>query len=415
MPGQRFSADSMHAPGTSSDAPSAPGNRRLNAFGSSVFAEITRLAQAHNAVNLGQGFPNFDGPDTIMAAAACHFRQAGVHQYAPPQGLAELRAAVADHHRRFWKLDYDAELEVTITTGATEGLASCLLGLLNHNDRVLVFAPYYESYPACIALAGAQPIVCALPDPDFRITRELLDAYSGLGLRALVLNSPHNPTGRVFDTEELSIIADFCIREDLWVLSDEVYEHLVYDGEHVSIASLPGMFERTIKLSSASKTFSVTGWRVGYACAPKSLTQCLRRAHQFTTFCVPAPLQLAVADALQLQEDYFTALADDYRRRRTMLADGLARMDLEVIQPAGAYFILTDIRSLGYDDDVAFCQNLVEHRGVAAIPCSVFYPPEMSARHLVRWAFCKTDDVLEEALERLADLGSLNDAAIRRK
>ena len=377
---------------------------KLQGFGTTIFTEMTLLAQKHGAVNLGQGFPNFDGPDEIREAAADALR-GGHNQYCRMYGLPDLNAAIADHQRRFWSLEYDAESEVTVTSGATEALAAMIQALCETGDEVIVFEPFYDSYRACIAMAGAVDRMYTLVAPDFRIEAGRLAKLVTAKTRAILLNTPHNPTGRVFSREELDAVADLARRHDLLVISDEVYEHLVYgESQHVPIAGLPGMRERTVTISSAGKTFSFTGWKVGWACAPPEITKAIRTAHQFLTFCNSAPFQPAIAKALALPDEFYEGLRDDYLRRRDFLCRGLADAGFDVLTPAGTYFVLADIRPLGWNDDVEFCRMLPEKVGVAAIPPTAFYVNKDAGRHLVRFAFCKTLDVLEEGIERLGRL-----------
>lgn len=386
---------------------------KLQGFGTTIFTEMTLLAQTHDAVNLGQGFPNFDGPEEIREAAveALRGNLGGDHnQYCRMYGLPELNRAIADHQRRFWSLEYDPETEVTVTSGATEALAATIQALCETGDELIVFEPFYDSYRACIAMAGAVDRMYTLEAPDFLIDAKRLAKLVTAKTRAILLNTPHNPTGRVFTREELGIVADLARRHDLLVIADEVYEHLVYeekdDGEsrHVPIASLPGLRERTVTISSAGKTFSFTGWKVGWACAPPEITKAIRTAHQFLTFCNSAPFQPAIARALALPDDFYYQLRTEYRERRDFLCQGLEDAGFDVLTPAGTYFVLADIRPLGWDDDVEFCRMLPEKVGVAAIPPTAFYVNKDAGRHLVRFAFCKTKGVLEEGIERLGRL-----------
>ena len=376
---------------------------RLQGFGTNIFTEMTLLAQRHDAVNLGQGFPNFDGPDTIREAAvrALH----GPHnQYARAFGIPELNRAIAEHQQRFHGLDYDPDREITVMNGATEVIFASLQALCEVGDEVVVFEPFYDSYRASIAMAGAVERLVTLEAPDFAYDPQVLEASITAKTRAILLNTPHNPTGKVFSRQELEHVAQLAQEHDLLVISDEVYEHLVFDGEHLSIAALPGMRERTVVISSAGKTFSFTGWKVGWACAPPEITVALRTAHQFITFCNSAPLQPAVAEALGADDDFYRSFLDAYRERRDHLCDGLADVGFDVLVPAGTYFVLADIRPLGWDDDVEFCRMLPEAVGVAAIPPTAFYVNKAAGRHLVRFAFCKTLDVLDAAVERLQRL-----------
>jgi N-succinyldiaminopimelate aminotransferase len=376
---------------------------RLQGFGTTVFAEMTRLAVQHHAINLGQGFPDFDGPDFVKRAAI-EAIEAGHNQYCRTHGIPPLNAAIAAHQQRFRGLTYDPDDEVTVYSGATEAIFVALQALCEVGDEVILFEPFYDSYRASVAAAGATAWVVTLESPDFSFDPAALEAAIGPKTRLVLLNTPHNPTGKVFTRIELEQIADLCRRHDLIAVTDEVYEHLVFEGEHVSLASLPGMRERTVVISSAGKTFSFTGWKVGWTCAPPALSRALRTAHQFVTFCTATPFQHAVARALAAPDEYFGTFVAEYRARRDRLCRGLADVGFGVLAPAGTYFVMTDIRPLGYTDDVEFCRMLPERVGVAAIPPTSFYLHAEKGRHLVRWAFCKSDATIDAALERLATL-----------
>lgn len=376
---------------------------RLQGFDITIFAQMSRLAMAHDAVNLGQGFPDFDAPAPVKDAAVAAIGD-GHNQYAPGIGLPALRTAVAAHQQRFWGLDYDPDSEVTITAGATEAMFAALHGLLDAGDEVVLFEPFYDAYRAAVRMAGAVELAVPLRPPTFSFEPADLHAVVGPRTRALVLNSPHNPTGAVVDRDSLEAIAEVCVAHDLVAITDEVYQHLVYDGEHVPLASLPGMRERTVTISSAAKTFSVTGWKVGWACAPAELTVALRAAKNWTTFTNATPFQHAIVTALGLPDEFFTDLLAGYRARRDRLARGLADLGAQVFWPVGAYYVIVDVRSLGFDDDISFCQSAPADIGVAAVPCSVFYTDPRRGRGLVRFAFCKTDALIDEGLARLARL-----------
>lgn len=378
-------------------------NSRLQGFGTNIFTEMTLHAQRFDAVNLGQGFPNFDGPEVVKEAAIAAIR-GGRNQYARMMGLPELNAAIAAHQRRFYGMELDPSQEITVTNGATEAICATLLALLEIGDEVIVFEPFYDSYRACIAMAGAVDRVLTLEWPDFSFEPAALERLINPKTRAILLNSPHNPTGKVFSLDELEAIAELCIRHDLLCISDEVYEHLVFEGSHRPIATLPGMRGRTITISSTGKTFSLTGWKIGYTCAVAPLTAAIRTAHQFITFSNSGPFQPAMALALELGDDYFQDLLAGYRHRRDLLCRGLAEVGFGIRPPAGTYFVVADIRPLGFTDDVAFSRLLPEKYGVATIPASAFYVRKEAGRHLVRFAFCKSDDVLEAGLGRLAAL-----------
>ncbi len=380
---------------------------RLQGFGTTIFAEMTGLANQHGAVNLGQGFPNFEGPPEIRDIAIEAIR-AGKNQYCRSFGIPELTGAIAAHHERFYGLSYDPNTEITVCHGATEAIASTLQALLEVGDEVVMFEPFYDSYRAVVSMAGAAPRPVTLRSPDFAYDPAALEAAIGPQTRAIVLNSPHNPTGKVFSREELEHIARLCREHDLVAITDEVYEHLVFDGEHIPLASLPGMRERTVMISSTGKTFSYTGWKVGWACAPPELSAAIRCAHQFVTFCGAPPYQLGMAHALALPDGYYEDFIAGYRARRDRLCDGLAAVGFDVLVPAGTYFVCVDIRPLGFTDDMELCRRLPADVGVAAIPNSAFYLDKAAGRHLVRFAFCKTDAVLDEGIARLrTNIGKL--------
>jgi N-succinyldiaminopimelate aminotransferase len=378
--------------------------RRLDGFGTSIFAEMTALARRHDAINLGQGFPDFDGPDFVKQAAVEALR-AGHNQYSPMPGLPALQQAVADHQKRFYGLDYDPAGEITIHAGATEALCATIAALLDAGDEVVVFEPFYDAYLPGIALAQAKARVVPLAPPAFRLDPRALEAAVTDETRLVLLNSPSNPAGNVFTRPELEAIATLAVRRDLLVVTDEVYEHVVFEGTHVPIATLPGMRERTVTISSAGKTFSLTGWKIGWSCAAPPLAAAVRAVHQFVTFAVSTPFQHAVAAGLATGDAYYQGLRADYRLRRDRLCEGLEATGLRVERPEGTYFALADVRPLGFSDDREFCRHLVEQIGVAAIPVSAF-ALEGRLGHLARFAFCKNDATLDEALRRLRRLRS---------
>lgn len=383
-------------------------SRRLEGFGTTIFTEMTLHAERYDALNLGQGFPSFDGPDFVKEAAIRAIRD-GHNQYARMTGHPDLARAVSEHQSRFYGLEYDPQREITITHGATEGIHSTLQAICNPGDEVVVFEPFYDSYRACIAMAGAVDRLYTLEWPDFEIDFARFESLIGPRTRAILLNSPHNPTGKVFRRHELERLAELACRHDLIVVADEVYEHLVFEPEddgtgHLPIASLPGMRERTVLLSSAGKTFSFTGWKVGWACAPPDLTAAIRTAHQFVTFSVATPFQPAIAEALRADDSVYSDLLESYRERRDFLCEGLQSAGFGVEPSAGTYFVLADIRPLGFDDDVVFCRRLPEMVRVAAIPPTAFYVHRQAGRHLVRFAFCKDMGILREGIRRLQQL-----------
>jgi aspartate/methionine/tyrosine aminotransferase len=376
---------------------------RLAPFGSTIFIEMSRLAAEKGAINLGQGFPNFDGPDFIKDAAIEAIR-AGHGQYARMSGIPELNRAVADVFAGETGITLDPDAEVTVTSGCSEALAASFLGLVNPGDEVILFEPYYDSYRACLAMAAAQPRFVTLRPPNFAVDPDELRAAFSPRTRAILVNTPHNPTGKVFTRPELELIASLCRRHDCIAITDEVYERLVFEGEHVRLATLDGMWDRTVTLSSLGKTFSLTGWKVGWAVAPPALSAGVRAAHQFITFATATPLQYGAAAALRAPASYYKQYLDDYRSRRDLLVEGLAEIGFEVYPPQGTYFVLADHTAFGLPDDTAFCRHLIERAGVAAIPPSAFYHDPADGRKLVRFAFCKDEQTLRDAIDRLAVL-----------
>jgi N-succinyldiaminopimelate aminotransferase len=376
-------------------------NRRMAGMGTTIFAEMSELAVATGSVNLGQGFPDTDGPPEIARAAADAILAGRGNQYPPGAGIPELRAAIADHQARWYGLTVNPETEVLVTAGATEAIAAALLALVEPGDEVIAFEPYYDSYAACIALAGGVRVPVTLRPPAFRPDIDALRAAVTDRTRLILLNSPHNPTGSVFTRAELTAIAELACARDLLVISDEVYEHMVFTGEHVPVGSLPGMAERTVSISSAGKTFSFTGWKIGWATGTPELVAAVRAVKQFLTFVSGGPFQYAIASALALPDDYFTGIADDLRVKRDLMCEGLARAGFEVFRPDGTYFITTDIRPFGEQSGLDFCRRLPHSAGVVAIPSEVFYDDKTAGRSQVRFAFCKRPEVLKEALTRL--------------
>ena len=383
-------------------------NRRLAGLGTTIFAEMSARAVATGSINLGQGFPDTDGPREIAQAAADAILHGRGNQYPPGPGIPELRAAIAGHQQRFYGLSYDPDTEVLVTAGATEAVAAALIALVEPGDEVIAFEPYYDSYAANIAMAGGVRVPVTLRPPDFRPDLdELARAVTGK-TRLILLNSPHNPTGAVFTRDEMAAIARLAVERDLLVITDEVYEHLVYDGEHPPIVQFPGMRERTVSISSAGKAFSFTGWKIGWVTGPPELVTAVRTVKQFLTYVSGGPFQYAVAQALALPDSYYTGLRDDLRAKRDLLAGGLAEIGFTVYQPDGTYFVTTDIAGLGpgaeNSDGIEFCRSLPDRAGVVAIPSVVFYDDKQAGRTQVRFAFCKREEVLREALGRLAKL-----------
>jgi N-succinyldiaminopimelate aminotransferase len=378
-------------------------NRRLAGLGTTIFAEMSALAVETGSVNLGQGFPDTDGPPAIAQAAADAIMRGRGNQYPPGAGVPELRQAIAAHQQRFYGLGFDPDSEVLVTAGATEAVAAALLALVEPGDEVIAFEPYYDSYAACIAMAGGIRVPVTLRPPDFRPDLAALRSAITARTRLILLNSPHNPTGSVFSRAELTGIAALACEHDLLVVTDEVYEHMVFDGEHVPIGSLPGMRERTVSISSAGKTFSFTGWKIGWVTAPAGLVAAVRTVKQFLTYVNGGPFQYAIAEGLRLPDAYFTGLCADLRAKRDLLCAGLAEAGFTVYLPAGTYFVTTDIRHLGsMGGGVEFCRQLPHRAGVVAIPSAVFYDDAEAGRTQVRFAFCKQPEVLREALARLA-------------
>jgi N-succinyldiaminopimelate aminotransferase len=365
---------------------------------------MSALAARTGSVNLGQGFPDTDGPPEMLAAAAEALRS-GANQYPPLPGIPALRAAIVAHEQRFWGLERDPDTEVVVTAGATEAIAASILGLCEPGDEVVCFEPYYDSYAASIALGGASRRVVRLDPPDFRPDVAAVEAAIGPQTKVLLLNSPHNPTGAVFDRADLEAIADVCRRHDLIAVTDEVYEHLTFDDrEHIPLATLPGMAERTLTISSAGKSFSFTGWKVGWVTGPTPLLDAVRTVKQFLTYVSGGPLQYGVATALAMGEEITGPLRASLQSKRDRLCDGLEAAGFEVFRPAGTYFVVADIRPVGGVDGHQFCRELPKRAGVVAVPTQVFYDHPDAGRHLVRFAFCKRDEVIDEAVVRLSKL-----------
>jgi N-succinyldiaminopimelate aminotransferase len=378
--------------------------QRLQGLGTTIFAEMSALAVQTNSVNLGQGFPDTDGPDSLLEAAVTAIRS-GANQYPPGRGIPPLRQAIVDHQKRFYGLSYDPDTQVLVTTGATEAIASALLAYVEPGDEVIALEPYYDSYAACIAMAGGRRVPVTLRAPDFRLDLDELRAAVTPRTKVLLINSPHNPTGTVLTDDELRGIAAVAVEHDLVVIEDEVYEHLIFDGlQHRPLTSYEGMAERTVSIGSAGKTFSVTGWKIGWVTGTPEVVTAVNTAKQFLTYVSGAPFQPAVAGALALGNEYFDDLRTTMQAKRDLLCDGLAALGFGVHRPQGTYFVTTDVRPLGYTDGVEFCRMLPEKTGVVAIPHQVFYDNVEAGRPLVRWAFCKQPQILEEALSRLTKL-----------
>ena len=378
---------------------------KLQGFGTTIFAEMSSLAVATGSVNLGQGFPDYDGPREVLDAAIDAIN-GGLNQYPPGLGMPVLRDAITEHQQRFYGVAYDADTEVLVTTGATEALASVLLGLCDTGDEVVVLEPTYDSYQACIALAGATPRFVTLRPPAYDLDLDALRDAITAKTKVILLNTPHNPTGKVLTHAELAAVAELAVEHDLIVASDEVYEHLVFDGlKHVTLASLPGMRERTLVISSGGKTFNTTGWKVGWICGPPKLVTAARTAKQFLTYVNSGPFQPAIAVGLRLPDSYYAELAADLELKRDKLFAGLQDAGFEAFKPSGTYFITVDIRSMRPDGDgMEFCRSLPERCGIVAIPNVVFYDDKHAGRHMVRFAFCKRHEVIDDAVARLKGL-----------
>jgi N-succinyldiaminopimelate aminotransferase len=377
-----------------------PINPVFGALGTTIFTVMSALATKHGAINLGQGFPDEDGPLSIREAAARALRE-GPNQYPPMQGLIELRRAIAAHSRRFYDLDFDAESEVLVTSGATEALTDCMMGLVGPGDEAVLIEPNYDSYPPILEAAGAKIRCLRLNPPRFRLEEAALAAVVSERTKLIMVNSPLNPIGRVFDREELELLAGFLKRYDAYAVCDEVYEHLVFDGRaHVPLISLPGMRERTLRVGSAGKMFSLTGWKIGWVTGPQRLVQVISRAHQFNTFTTSPALQLGVAHGLAHEMDYALKNARELQGKRDLIGEALRRGGFDVLPCEGTYFITASIRDLTNEPDREFCERLTRDAGVAAIPLSAFFGKDCPT-DMVRFAFCKRRAVLEEAARRL--------------
>ncbi|MGD0102895.1 MAG: aminotransferase [Rhodopila sp.] len=378
------------------------GNSSLALLGTTIFTVMSALAVEHQSINLGQGFPDTDGPADVVQAAVDALRD-GRNQYPPMPGVPELRKAVAAVNKRFYGLDVDWASEVTVTSGATEAITACLMAVLDPGDEVVLIEPLFDTYMPVVRMLGAVPRIVRLAPPHWDLPLAALSNLFGPKTKAILLNSPMNPCGKVFTAHELALIADLVERYDAYAICDEVYEHLTFDGvRHIPLMTLPGMRERTMRIGSAGKTFSLTGWKVGYVTAGAALTPLVQRAHQNLTFTTAPNLQRAVALGLGKDDAYFASLARTLEARRDQLADGLASAGLAVLPTSGTYFITTDFSALGFNgDDVAFCRHITERAGVTAIPVSAFYEEGGAPRHYARFAFCKRPEVLAEAIDRL--------------
>jgi aspartate/methionine/tyrosine aminotransferase len=384
-----------------------PNALRTQTFSESVIREMTRVANEHGAVNLSQGFPDFPMP-AVMKDAACAAIHNDVNQYATTWGSKKLRDAITGKYARRYDMAVDPEREITVTCGATEAAASVFLALLNPGDEVLIFEPFYENYGPDAILSEAKPVFVPLVAPDWRFDAAALEAAITPRSRALVLNSPHNPTGHVFSRGELEAIAKICIAHDLMVITDDPYEYIIFSGEHIPIATLPGMRDRTITISSLSKTFSITGWRLGYAIANAERTSAIRKVHDFLTVGAPAPLQDAAAIGYGFDDAYYTKLSDDYKAKREILSAALREAGFKFAKPDGAYFIMADFSDLDDRDDVTFAKWMTKEIQVATVPGSSFYRPgSPEGKRYIRFAFCKKNETLERAVENLSRLKAI--------
>lgn len=377
--------------------------RRTHGFTESVIREMTRVAREHDAINLAQGFPDFAAPD-LLKEAAREAIAADINQYAITWGAPSLRDALVAKYDRWYSMDVRGDAEITVTCGATEAMAAVMLALVDPGDEVVVLEPFYENYGPDATLCGARPVFLTLEPPEYRLDPERLESVVTDRTRAVVLNTPNNPTGRVFDDAEMAAVADVCRRHDLLAFTDEIYEHILYEGRHVPLATLDGMRERTVTVSGLSKTFSVTGWRVGTIVAPPDLTAAIRKVHDFLTVGAPAPLQEACAVGLEsLDASYYADMVSEYRHRRDVLVTGLQEAGFACRAPEGAYYVLADFSTLGDEDDTAFSKRLAREAGVAPVPGSSFFSEPERGRSLVRFAFCKRVETLQAAAERLRD------------
>ena len=376
--------------------------KRLEKFKTTIFTQMTSLAIKHGAINLGQGFPNFEGPEFVKEAAIQAIKD-GKNQYARGIGVPELNNAIAERFKKDTGLLVDPDKEITVTSGCTEAIAATILGLINPGDEVILFAPFYDSYEATLSMAGANVKCVTLRPRDFAVPINELKNTISKNTRAILLNTPHNPTGKMFTREELNVIASLCIENDVLVFTDEVYDKLAFEMDHISMASLPGMYERTITMNSLGKTFSLTGSRIGWAIAPPHLTCGVRQAHAFLTFAPSTPMQWATSVALRAPDSCFLELKRDYLAKKAILVDGLKSVGFKVFPSSGTYFVLVDHTPFGLENDIAFCEYLIKEVGVVAIPTSVFYLNPEDGKNLVRFTFCKDEGTLKAAVARMKE------------
>jgi aspartate/methionine/tyrosine aminotransferase len=379
-------------------------SKRLQPFGVTIFTEMTALARQYGAINLGQGFPDWEGATFAKEAAARSMERGEADQYPPSAGIPELRRAVADRYTSLLGRPVDPDTEVTITCGCTEAITASLLGLVDPGDEVVIIEPYYDSYPVGIAMAGATPRHVTLRPPDFLLEPDQLHGAFTERTRAILVNTPHNPTGRVFTRDELQMVAELCVEHDVIAICDEVYEEITFGPEHLRLSTFPGMADRTLTLSSVGKTFSLTGWKVGWAVAPASLTAGVRAAHQYMTFTTPTPVQHGTAAALGAADSYYEDLRATYTHLRDLLAGGLSEIGFDVHTPQGTYFLLAGYRHFSDEDDRSFARRLTSEYGVATVPPGVFYHDPTEGHGMLRFAFCKRAEVLTQAVERLGRL-----------
>ncbi|KAJ4700645.1 Aminotransferase [Melia azedarach] len=363
---------------------------------------MSMLAIEHGAINLGQGFPGFDGPEFVKEAAIQAIKD-GKNQYARGPGVPELNSAIAARFKKDTELEVDPEKEVTVTFGCTEAIAATTLGLINPGDEVILFAPFFDSYKANLSMVGATIKCITLRPPDFAIPIDVLKSTISKNTRAILVNTPHNPTGKMFTREELNVIASVCIENDVLVFTDEVYDKLAFEMDHISIASLPGMYERTVTMNSLGKTFSLTGWRIGWAIAPPHLTWGVRQAHSYLTFATATPMQWAAAAALRVPDSYYLELKRGYLAKKAILVEGLSAVGFKVFPTSGTFFVVVDHTPFGFENDIAFCEYLIKEVGVVAIPTSVFYLNPEEGKNLVRFTFCKDEETLRTAIQRMKE------------
>ena len=377
---------------------------KADRFEESVIREMTRLANQYKAINLAQGFPDFPAPDFLKEYAK-EFIDRDYNQYAITWGTKTIRNALSKKYKEFYNLEYNPEKEITVCCGSTECMISSMLGVVNRGDEVIVIEPFYENYGPDAIISDAKPVYLHLTGPDFSITEEKLEKVFNERTKAIIINSPHNPTGKVFSEDELKLIADYCKKYDVIAITDEIYEHIVYEGKHIPIASLDGMKERTITISGVSKTFSVTGWRVGYILAPENLTKGIRKIHDFLTVGAPAPLQEACAKAILESNDYYSELKRFYQKRKDFFYNALREIGFKCIEPKGAYYIMCEIENFGFNDDIKFTEYLIKEIGVAVVPGSSFFSDGNPDKNkYIRFCFCKKMETLENAIGRLQKL-----------